>query len=687
MKITNDTQIGNGNKNNRALNAGAKAVGYAFGGKEGAKIASNVVKSKPVQDVASALGKKKQKTSDIGENKIKNSLANKSRNVFNFNRRKKKENQNSSNSDSSVSNASESLDTSDVLNNEKEKIKAHVKRAIVRKIIIIVLPIFVFLLLLAAIVGTVASIFPFLIPDLDSGEKQIVSDASSENYEKEQAYYDKLQEVKENYTNKCGGEFNISFIHSTLIYLYYQTSYEDADYDKMRDMVDVVVGEIPDVCNVDYKVNGDFYNNLKNNSSFRDYYSVLLEERTMDEILSQVFELGNELNIENDSNDKTFISEDTKVDINSSNQKNNLTNVSNNLKNGSSSITLKEYLAGIVYANSENLSDSSKTKALIIAYTTNVLNNNFSINSQMASIDNSINYCSIVDGCSYTKNHQLQSGPGERENGNNVLYGGKYYYKAPLSSSEINNLDSNINSVYGNVLTSNNDIASTVDINKVLRISGDDYKDMLSRAYPELTLKDIIENNYANDLDYGPRKVATEVIFYEQRDYSDTPFCHRKSNSLDDSIGKAGCGITAMAIVASTYENSRKYDPIYMNERAYQLGQCGSSDGTFTGFFGRQARAMGYQHLSVGTKKNSDKQQVLNHLSQGHLIVARMGRGMFTNSGHYIVLSGIDPATKKVYVHDPYNRINKKIHNSGNGWYSFNSIVKQAKEFYIIWKG
>lgn len=538
------------------------------------------------------------------------------------------------------------------------------------------------------------------------GTSILGSNSEMNRYEKE--YSEKMRELMDYYTEKYGDDKVINYINAALIYYYYEggadldnenTDVLGVNYQKMSDMVDTVKNLVPESSNIDYSINGEFYNNLKNSSEFRNYYNSLLTDKTMDDVLNEIFELAPSLDIKNDFQEDTFISTETKVNLDKDGKTVNMQSINTNKNSGNgsnsnntdTSLTFKNYLLGVIYANVENsiLGQDEKIKALVIAYTTNIMaKNNLVLNSQIVTINNKeYAYCNAIDGCSYTKNNQLQSGPGERENGNNVLYGGKYYYKAPLSSSMINHLDSIINEVYGNVLTNDEGSFSYLDISKVNRIDVTNYKDMLSRAYPELTLKNIIENNYANDLDYGPRKVATEVIFYEQRDYSDTPFCHRKSNSLDNSIGKAGCGITAMAIVASTYENSRKYDPIYMNERAYQLGQCGSSDGTFTGFFGRQARAMGYQHLSVGTKKNSDKQQVLNHLSQGHLIVARMGRGMFTNSGHYIVLSGIDPATKKVYVHDPYNRINKKIHNSGNGWYSFNSIVKQAKEFYIIWKG
>ena len=88
--------------------------------------------------------------------------------------------------------------------------------------------------------------------------------------------------------------------------------------------------------------------------------------------------------------------------------------------------------------------------------------------------------------------------------------------------------------------------------------------------------------------------------------------------------------------------------------------------------------------LSFGT---TDLNILTSHLKKGHLVIAHMAAGHFTNGGHYIVLGGIDPETKKVYVYDPYDKVNKWWLNSGNGWYSLNDIIaKEALAFYIIWK-
>lgn len=645
------------------------------------------------------------KTEDIGTSNLKKSNSNRKSNLFNFKRKKNKKDKASGTSTSSSqtnnttnSNDSSSDSSSDQLEDEKEKTAKRIKKIIIRNLIIIALPILLILFLVVGIVAIVGSIFPFLIPELGDDEKVFISEVGTENYEKEERYYEKLTSVSKKYTEQCGKDIDISFIHSSLIYLYYQTNYDDADYDKMSGMVDKIVEQIPDACNIDYSANTEFYNNLKNNQDFINYYQVLIDDgQTIEEILNNIFEISNDLDINIDDGDETFISEETIVNVNQSGQKvdiqyNKIPNKSQTVQTNdqNKAITFREYLAGSVYAsiNQNDLSNGAMIQALTITNTTKLLNGNtMSTKNQILSIQSgNNNYCSVKDGCSYNKNGDLVSGPGNKENNNNVYYGGKYYYKPPLTSTQINNIDTNVNAIYGNVLvgdTTNFDL----DITKVSRISGSDYQDILKRAYPNYTISNISENNYAKDLDYGARKVQTNVLFYDQKDYNNHMFCHRTGSLKNNSIGYAGCGVTAMAIVASTYKNSRTYDPIYMSERAYQTGNCGSDNGTYSGFYCKQSRAMGFKCSQVG-KKTSEKQFVLNHLAKGHLVIIHVGSGIFTKSGHYMVLSGIDPTTKKVYVTDPNNRSNKKNRNTGSGWYSFNSIAKQVKNgFFVIWKG
>ena len=598
-----------------------------------------------------------------------------------------------------------------------------------------ILPIFMLMFLILAIFIVIGGVFgSTAVAEKYYGTDnfQAVNEKGTVAYQNEMKFYDKLQQVSKKYQEKCNEELNINYIYAVLIYYYYNVeSLGDVlindspviDYSRMTGMVDTIFNLMYDgkTCFVDYSKNGIFYDNLKNSSSFK---SKILKTEDIDSILDNIFDLAYQIDVTGDiSSDDFFIPEDTKVSVNNSginsNGNNNGTSGNNqggnnggnsgNNQNGNgngqgssttfpTSVSFKDYILGITYANTQNtdLNITEKLRALVVLHTTNVLaKGNLSINSLTISINDSNNdllYCNPDYGCSFVLNNgklTLQVGGGEAGHGNNTFYAGKYYYKLPIDSGVKTNLTKIVNEMYGYVLVTSDNKFNYVDVTKINKVTIEKYSDALKVAYPDLTLKNIRENVYDNGVNFGNVKVSTSVIAYDQNDYGITIFCGRTNPKA--TIKTSGCGVTAMAILVSSYENSKKYDPVYEMNKAYKWGYCGYGiSGTAVAFFQKEAKAMGYKYLKVGKSKTSDKNLVLSHLSSGDLIIVHMGPGKFTSGGHYMVLSGIDPDTKKVYVTDPYNKANKANPNrkSGNGWYSFNDIIaKQAYAFYIIWKG
>ena len=541
-----------------------------------------------------------------------------------------------------------------------------------------------------------------------SGNAETISPSGTSAYQKETNYYNKLQSAQSSYQNRCGKQIGKEYLNASLMYYYYRADITATemdvviDYDRMSNMVDTIVNLMP--CDINYNINGNFYNNLKNNSSFRSYYSDILKKESIDEILEGIFEIGKISTGEVDNPRSAFIPENTKIvapsQVTSGITGNNNSTISNPSLPSTPNITqvsFKDYLLGIVYANvdSEYLDNNEKIKAYTVALATNVLaKNNLSLNTSTISLKEDYNtlYCNPDYGCSYVINKDvksLQVGGGEGGNGNSIFLAGKYYYHTKMDDTVKKNVANIINDVYGKVMADKDDKYIEVDINKINKSTLTNYEDILKEAYSNLTIKNIRENVYDNGVNYGNVLVRTPVIFYDQWNYTNS-FC-----STSNIIRYAGCGITAMAIITSTYENSKAYDPLYMNNRmtnVYHNGYCAYNQGTYVGFFWKEAESMGYKILSVGKYSTTDKNLVTSHLRAGHLIIARMGPGLFTTGGHYIVLSGIDPDTKRVYVEDPYNYMNKIYHgpSSGSGWHSFNDIiipqVRGDGAFYIIWK-
>ena len=626
------------------------------------------------------------KSRDVGSHNLQNSLANRARNLWK-NRNKNTKNSIDNSNNNSISNDNDSNNTTEFgLDNIAAKFKARLKIKIIIYSSIIIFATLIFFALLFAVFGIdISSTLPAISPNT-YGTKDFAStyEKGTQEYKDEVKYYEKLKEVSKNYANNHGEELKTNYIHAILIYIYYQIDMGEIsekgdsipiNYKKMYDMVDKVVSLMTpsDNKNIDYEKGGEFYNNLKNSDDIRSYYSELLKEKDIDSILGEIFDLAKNLD-DITFKDDTVITTETKVTVETKNED----------ETERKTLTINEYIADSIYANTSTLSNSEIIKAYTIAYSTNLAsqNNKLSIDSSNVSASNSL--CSVKEGCSYDKNGNLVSGSGEQNSKNTYFYNGGYYYKKPLESTEITSLNNTINSVFGNVLVNSDETYPNLDINKISGL-GDNYKTILSNSYGNLSFKNIGEDSYILDGSYGTEKVQTRVIFYDQNDYGSYNFCGKAKETIKTS----GCGTTSMAIIVSTYENNSKYDPVSMMNEARKTGYCGGGiTGTSPGFFKKEANTMKYKYYKASKYNKKDLNLVLQHLAQGHLVIAHMSPGHFTSGGHYMVLGGVDPSTKKVYVYDPYNKVNKSYRKTGNGWYSFNDIiVKEAWNFYIIWKG
>lgn len=136
---------------------------------------------------------------------------------------------------------------------------------------------------------------------------------------------------------------------------------------------------------------------------------------------------------------------------------------------------------------------------------------------------------------------------------------------------------------------------------------------------------------------------ATDVVYYCQLD---PKWAHQPYGT--DEIGSHGCGPTAMSIVVSSL-CSGAYDPIYMANWAYQNGYWAKGAGSYHTLICGAAKAFGL--IGEGCPY-TDPQRIVDTLENGGLVVALMGPGHFTRSGHFIVLRGVTEAGG-ILVADP----------------------------------
>lgn len=142
------------------------------------------------------------------------------------------------------------------------------------------------------------------------------------------------------------------------------------------------------------------------------------------------------------------------------------------------------------------------------------------------------------------------------------------------------------------------------------------------------------------------------------------------------TVKSAGCGPTALADVLAAIV-SPYIDPLtcasWARMRGYKVYKSGTSYSypvAQAAYYGVVVRRLnttnvyGYPHLSVHI-------QALEELQKGNWLIACMGKGIWTSSGHYVVAYGYQEG--KVYVNDPAST---KATRACNAWDIFKSQVK-----------
>ena len=118
-----------------------------------------------------------------------------------------------------------------------------------------------------------------------------------------------------------------------------------------------------------------------------------------------------------------------------------------------------------------------------------------------------------------------------------------------------------------------------------------------------------------------------------------------------DPISGFGCGPTAMSMVVSTLGNEI-VDPAQMAQTAYEQGYCAPGSGSYLSIVEGLGRLFGLEAQSCG---DITAEELCQLLASGHLMVALMGPGHFTDGGHFIVLRGLT-LTGEILVADPNSR-------------------------------
>lgn len=125
------------------------------------------------------------------------------------------------------------------------------------------------------------------------------------------------------------------------------------------------------------------------------------------------------------------------------------------------------------------------------------------------------------------------------------------------------------------------------------------------------------------------------------------------------TIANAGCGPTALAMVVAGLTGRIDINPKSVADWSVANGYMAEGHGSYWSLMPNGGKNYGLQ-VDVISRKNPQK--IVESLSKGYPIIAIMGRGHFTTTGHFIVLRGIT-SDGKILVHDPYS-----VNNSNKEW-------------------
>lgn len=111
------------------------------------------------------------------------------------------------------------------------------------------------------------------------------------------------------------------------------------------------------------------------------------------------------------------------------------------------------------------------------------------------------------------------------------------------------------------------------------------------------------------------------------------------------TIGTAGCGPTAAAMVIATWKN-HTITPAHTAAWAKEVGYKAPNQGTYYSYFAPQMAKFGidchqvnFKNLTILSKLDAAvyHEKALQAIQRGNLVIACMGPGHWTSSGHFIL--------------------------------------------------
>lgn len=138
------------------------------------------------------------------------------------------------------------------------------------------------------------------------------------------------------------------------------------------------------------------------------------------------------------------------------------------------------------------------------------------------------------------------------------------------------------------------------------------------------------------------------VLYQIDSEWASSPYA-------EDTVGESGCGPTCLAMVYVGLTGKTDKDPAKMCKYSEREGFV------VDGMTSWDLMTTGAEDLGLESEVlPADADAILDRLCAGNPVIASVGPGTFTTTGHFIVLSAVD-SDGRVIVHDPnsFERTNK----------------------------
>ena len=116
-----------------------------------------------------------------------------------------------------------------------------------------------------------------------------------------------------------------------------------------------------------------------------------------------------------------------------------------------------------------------------------------------------------------------------------------------------------------------------------------------------------------------------------------------------------GCGPTALSMVVVGLTGNTDMNPKAIADFSYEQGYLVDGVGSSWTLMSEGAESLGVNSELIPLNENV----IINTLKSGQPIIASVGPGTFTTTGHFIVLTGVDK-DNKIIINDPDSKIKSK---------------------------